>query len=55
MKVSIIIPIYNVSNYIEECLLSALNQTYNSIEVLLIDDASTDDSFIKAKNIFYIL
>ncbi|RHJ79746.1 glycosyltransferase family 2 protein [Parabacteroides sp. AM08-6] len=51
MKVSIIIPIYNVSNYIEECLLSALNQTYNSIEVLLIDDASTDDSFIKAKNI----
>lgn len=43
-KVSIIIPIYNVSAYVEKSILSSLNQTFNSIEYILIDDCSTDKS-----------
>lgn len=44
MKVSIIIPVYNVEPYIERCLLSVLNQTYNDIEIILIDDCGSDNS-----------
>ena len=43
-KVSIIIPVYNVSEYLERCLNSILNQTYDNIEIVLIDDKSTDNS-----------
>lgn len=43
-KVSFAIPIYNVSSFIEKTLLSALNQTYENIEYLLIDDKGQDDS-----------
>lgn len=43
-KVSIIIPVYNVEEYIEECLISALNQTLTDIEIICVDDASTDAS-----------
>ena len=42
--VSVIIPIYNVQNYIVECLNSVYSQTYKNIEVILVDDGSTDDS-----------
>lgn len=42
--VSIIIPIYNIQEYIKPCLESVLGQTYNDIEVILIDDGSSDDS-----------
>jgi glycosyltransferase involved in cell wall biosynthesis len=42
--VSIIIPIYNVDNYIEECLQSVLKQTYTQYEVVLVNDGSTDKS-----------
>jgi len=42
--VSIIIPVYNVEEYIEECINSVLKQTYNNIEVIVIDDGSTDSS-----------
>lgn len=44
MKVSIIIPVYNVEKYIEECILSAINQTLEEIEIIAIDDKSTDSS-----------
>ena len=44
MKVSIIIPVYNVEKYLSECVNSVLEQTYPEIEVLLIDDGSTDSS-----------
>ena len=44
MKVSIIIPIYNVASYVEACLQSVFNQTYQNIEILLVDDCGTDDS-----------
>ncbi|MEE6637647.1 glycosyltransferase family A protein [Limosilactobacillus pontis] len=42
--VSIIIPIYNMSQYLDECVRSVLSQTYKNYELLLIDDGSTDDS-----------
>ena len=42
--ISVIIPVYNVENYLEECLKSIQNQTYTNIEVLLINDGSTDNS-----------
>lgn len=44
--VSIIIPVYNVNPYIYKCLDSVINQTYKNIEILLIDDGSTDGSEI---------
>lgn len=49
MKVSIIIPVYNVSPYIERCIKSVMNQTYQDIECILVNDASPDDSIDIAK------
>lgn len=43
-KVSIIVPIYNTEIYLNECLLSLINQTYRSIEIVCINDGSTDSS-----------
>ena len=44
MRFSIIIPIYNVEKYLQRCLNSILNQTYQDYEMILIDDGSTDGS-----------
>ena len=44
-KVSVIIPIYNVEKYVEECVESVLEQTLEEIEVICMDDASTDNSY----------
>lgn len=44
MLVSIIIPIYNTEKFLAESLQSALDQTYPDIEIILIDDASSDTS-----------
>lgn len=44
MKVSIIVPVYNVENYLEECLNSIINQSYDNIEILVIIDGSKDNS-----------
>lgn len=43
-KVSVIIPVYNVELYLEECLNSVINQTYKNLEIICIDDHSTDGS-----------
>lgn len=43
-KVSLIIPVYNVENYIEKCLNSALNQTLDDMEIIIVNDGSTDSS-----------
>ena len=43
-KVSIIVPVYGVEKYIEECILSLLAQTYENLEVLLVDDGGKDRS-----------
>ncbi len=43
-KVVVVIPIYNVESYVEDCINSVLNQTYKDIFVVLVDDGSTDTS-----------
>lgn len=43
-KISIIVPIYNTERYLEECIESIVSQTYKNIEIILIDDGSTDKS-----------
>ena len=43
-KVSVIIPIYNASSTLEKCLNSIINQTYKNLEIICIDDSSTDSS-----------
>ncbi|MFY0566221.1 glycosyltransferase family 2 protein [Archangium lansingense] len=43
-KVSIVVPVYNLELYIERCLESLVNQTLQDIEILVVDDGSTDDS-----------
>lgn len=42
--VSVIVPVYNVEKYLDRCINSILNQTYNNIELILINDGSTDSS-----------
>lgn len=51
VKISVVIPCYNCANTIYECVESALNQTYLSYEILLINDGSTDDTLEKLYSI----
>lgn len=51
MKVSIIVPIYNVSEYIGKCMQSIASQTYRDFEVILVDDCGADDSVEKAVSV----
>jgi len=43
-KVSVIVPVYNVENYIEKCLITLVNQTLQEIEIIVVNDGSTDNS-----------
>ena len=46
MKVSVIVPVYNVESYIKQCVESILNQSFNEFELILVDDGSGDNSGI---------
>lgn len=48
-KVSIIVPVYNIEAYIDRCIKSLLSQTISDIEIIAIDDGSTDSSYEKLK------
>ena len=43
-KISVIVPVYNAEEYIEKCVSSIMNQTYKNLEIILINDGSTDNS-----------
>lgn len=44
MKVSVIVPVYNVQGYLKKCIESIINQTYTNLEIILVNDGSTDKS-----------
>lgn len=44
MKYSIIVPVYNVEDYLKKCLKSLINQNYDNYEIIIVNDGSTDDS-----------
>lgn len=44
MKLSIVVPVFNVENSLDECIESILQQSFHDIEVILVDDGSTDNS-----------
>ena len=44
MKISVVIPIYNVESYLHRCLESVVNQSYSDLEIILVNDGSTDNS-----------
>lgn len=60
-KISVIVPVYNVEAYVEKCLVSLAGQTYPNMEIILVDDASTDsggsicDAFAARDNRFLVL
>ena len=51
MIVSLIIPVFQVSEYIDRCIQSVMNQSYKDIECIIVDDATQDDSIIKCERL----
>ncbi|NLS14582.1 glycosyltransferase [Vibrio sp. SM6] len=51
-KLSVVIPMYNTSRFIEDCIQSVLNQNYNNIEIIIIDDCSIDDSYQRVQDLY---
>ena len=60
-KISVIVPVYNVEEYITKCLSSIANQTHTNLEIICVDDGSTDgsglicDEFAKADARFVVV
>ena len=52
IKVSVIIPVYNVENYIKECVESVINQTLKEIEIIIVNDGTKDNSIKKLRSIY---
>lgn len=44
-KISVIIPVYNMEKYVEKCINSIIENTYKNLEIICVDDGSTDHSF----------
>ena len=44
VEISVIIPVYNTEKYLNECLDSVVNQTFSDIEIICVNDGSTDNS-----------
>lgn len=42
--ISVIVPVYNVKDYLEQCVKSIVRQTYKTLEIILVDDGSSDGS-----------
>lgn len=51
MLISVLLPVYNVASFVEEALLSICNQSYKNLEIIVIDDCSTDNTFEIVKNL----
>lgn len=51
MKISVIIPVYNVELYVEECILSIFRQNYSNLEVIIVDDKTPDESMKKIEGV----
>ena len=51
ITISLVIPVFKVSPYIERCLRSVIKQSYNHFECILVDDCSPDDSVAKCEKI----
>ena len=47
--ISVIVPIYNAEEYLNKCLASIVNQTYRELEIILVNDGSTDESLAICK------
>ncbi len=46
MLISVIIPVYNVEKYLDRCLISVINQSYKNLEIIIVNDGSTDGSYL---------